>query len=75
MGYAYLRQNEVDKAIEIFKINTVLYPKSSNTFDSLADAFLKKEDTINALENLKKALAINPENRRSKNTFKKITQK
>jgi len=52
-----------------------LYPKSSNTFDSLADAFLKKEDTINALENLKKALAINPENRRSKNTFKKITQK
>ena len=75
LGYAYLRQNEVDKAIEIFKINTVLYPKSSNTFDSLADAFLKKEDTINALENLKKALAINPENRRSKNIFKKITQK
>ena len=72
LGYAHLNQKEVDMAIEVFKINTVLYPKSSNTFDSLADAFLKKGDTVNAIDNLKKALAINPENRRSKNTFKKI---
>jgi tetratricopeptide (TPR) repeat protein len=75
LGYAQLNQKEFDMAIEVFKINTVLYPKSSNTFDSLADAFLKKGDTVNAIDNLKKALAINPENRRSKNTFKEITQK
>ena len=75
LGYAHLNQKEVDIAIEVFKINTVLYPKSSNTFDSLADAFLKKGDTVNAIDHLKKALAINPENRGSKNTLKKITQK
>jgi tetratricopeptide (TPR) repeat protein len=75
LGYAHLNQKEVDIAIEVFKINSVLYPKSSNTFDSLADAFLKKGDTVNAIDHLKKALAINPEKRVSKNKLKKITQK
>ena len=70
-----MNQKEYDIAIEVFKINTVLYPNSSNTFDSLAEAFLKKEDTLNAIENLKKALAINPENRNVKRTLKKLTKK
>jgi tetratricopeptide (TPR) repeat protein len=75
LGYAHLNQKEDAIAIEVFKINTILYPRSSNTFDSLADAFLKKGDTINAIDNLKKALGINPENRRSESTLKKITKK
>jgi Tfp pilus assembly protein PilF len=52
-----------------------LYPKISNTFDSLAEDFLKKKDTINAIDNLTKALAINPENRKSNRTLKRITKK
>tara|TARA_B110000091_G_scaffold92764_1_gene101246 strand:- start:904 stop:1584 length:681 start_codon:yes stop_codon:yes gene_type:complete len=75
LGYAHINQKEYDIAIEVFKINTILYPNSSNTFDSLAEAFLKKEDTISAIDNLKKALAINSENRRSKNKLKRITKK
>ena len=75
LGYDYIRKNENKTAIEIFKINTILYPKSSNTFDSLADAFLRAKDTVNAIENYKKALAINPENRGSKRTLNKITKK
>ena len=70
-----MNQKEYDVAIQVFKINTELYPKSSNTFDSLADAFLKKEDTLNAIENLKKALAINPENQRSKKRLERIIKK
>jgi|TARA_B110000238_G_scaffold201068_1_gene254443 tetratricopeptide (TPR) repeat protein len=75
LGYAHMNQKEYDLAIQVFKINTELYPKSSNTFDSLADAFLKKEDTLNAIENLKKALAINPENQRSKKRLERINKK
>ncbi len=75
LGYAHMNQKEYDLAIQVFKINTELYPKSSNTFDSLADAFLKKEDTLNAIENLKKALAINPENQRSKKRLERIIKK
>ncbi|WP_299670084.1 tetratricopeptide repeat protein [uncultured Polaribacter sp.] len=72
IGYSFLRDKEYEKAIEIFKINTVLYPKSSNTFDSLGDAYLKIKDTAKSIENYKKALAINPENRSSLRMMKKI---
>ena len=75
IGYGYIGQNDYRTAIEVFKINTILYPESSNTFNSLADAFLKEKDTLKAIENLKKSLAINPENRGSKRTLKNLTKK
>ncbi len=75
IGYRYIRNNDFDNAIEIFKINTVLYPKSSNTFDSLGEAYYLKKDTVNALINFKKALSINPENRSAKRFLKKLTKK
>ncbi|WP_026777417.1 lipopolysaccharide assembly protein LapB [Polaribacter sp. Hel_I_88] len=73
LGYTYLKNKEEEKAIEIFKINIALYPKSSNVYDSMADAYLAKKDTTNAVMYYKKALAINPENRNAKNAYQKLT--
>ena len=73
-GYNYLNNNHLKKAIEIFKINIVLYPKSSKTYDSLGDAYLKLKDTTNALVNYHKALSINPENRSSLRMLQKINK-
>ena len=75
LGYKYIRKDNFDAAIEIFKINAILYPKSSNVFDSLGEAYFLKKDTVNAIVNFKKALSINPENRNSKRFLKKITKK
>ena len=75
LGYRYLSDKKYDEAIELFKINTQLYPKSSNTYDSLADAYLRKKDTTNAITFYTKALSINPENRSSKRMLTKITKK
>lgn len=74
LGYQMIRNNKIDEAIEIFKINIKMYPNSSNTYDSLADGYLEKKDTVNAILYYKKALSINPENRSSKRRLKKITQ-
>lgn len=73
-GYSYLKNNEFEKAITVFKINTQLYPNSSNTFDSLGDAYFKQKDTAQAIVYYKKALSINPENRSSKRNLKKLTK-
>lgn len=73
LGYKYLKQKDIETAIEIFKINAELYPKISNSFNSLADGYLAKKDTIKAIENYKKSLKINPENKNSKRKLKKIT--
>lgn len=75
LGYSYIRNHDYDNALQIFKINTVLYPKSSNTFNSLGEVYYLKKDTINAIVNLKKALSINPENRNAKRFLTKINQK
>ena len=74
-GYNYLNNNHLKKAIEIFKINIVLYPKSSKTYDSLGDAYLKLKDTTNANIYYHKALSINPENRNSIRMLQKISKK
>lgn len=75
LGYNYIRNKDHDNAVEIFKINIALYPKSSNVYDSLGDAYLVKKDTINAIEYYKKALAINPENRNAEKAYTKLTAK
>ncbi len=75
LGYKMIRAGKFDEAIEIFKINTIMYPKSSNTYDSLADGYLQNKDTANAILYYKKALSINPENRSSNRMLKKITEK
>ena len=71
LGYKILNDKKFDIAIEKFKINTKLYPNSSNTYDSLGEAYWKIKDTVNAKENFNKALSINPENRRALRFIKK----
>ncbi len=74
LGYRYLRNDSVQKAIQVFTINTKLYPNSSNVFDSLGDAYLKAKDTTNAKENYKKALSINAENENAKRNLEDLTK-
>ena len=74
LGYDFIRKEDFNSAIEIFKINAELYPRSSNVFNSLGEAYYLKKDTVNALLNFKKSLAINPENRSSKQFMKKVTK-
>jgi len=71
LGYRELRDEKYTDAIEIFKLNVALYPESDNVYDSLADAYKKSGDTIQALENYKKALAIDSGNRRAKKFVEK----
>ena len=75
LGYRYLQEKDFEKAIQVFKINIELYPKSSNTYDSTGDAYARMKDTANAIEHYKKALTINPENRSSRRALEKLTSK
>jgi C-terminal processing protease CtpA/Prc len=57
-GYAFLQDNNIMKAISVFKINTELYPNDANAWDSLGEAYLKIGDKENALKSYKKAVSI-----------------
>jgi hypothetical protein len=60
IGYRLAALNKMDQAIEIFKINTELYPGSANTFDSLGEAYANAGRRDEAIKSYEKALAIDP---------------
>ncbi|RCS28182.1 hypothetical protein DUT90_02445 [Polaribacter sp. WD7] len=60
IGYSFLNaiQPRLIEAIEVFKLNTLNYPKSWNSFDSLAEAYKLSGDIKNAVTNYEKAIAL-----------------
>ncbi len=66
IGYDLLRKKEYENAIKVFEMNVALYPESDNVYDSLADAFLRSGDSINAYFNYSRALKLNSGNKRAK---------
>jgi hypothetical protein len=59
-GYQLLNQQQLDRAIEVFVLNTQKHPKSPNAFDSLGEAYATKGDKKNAILNFRKSLSMNP---------------
>lgn len=71
-GYHLLNKGSKDKALEIFKLNTILFPLSSNTYDSLAEIYESIGDKTLAIKNYKRALEIDPGNANSAEHLKKL---
>ena len=64
-GYKFLYgTRQIDKALDLFKMNMQNYPQSANTYDSYAEALLTKGDKQNALVYYEKALKLDPKNKR-----------
>lgn len=65
LGYKYFRDQELEKAIAVFKINVALHPTSANVYDSLGQAYLVSGDSLQAFNNYKKSLQFNNSNKRA----------
>lgn len=71
-GYKQLNAGNIEAAIEIFKQNTIYFPKSWNAFDSLGEAYLKRGDKQKAIENYQMSIDLNPGNEEGKKTLQKL---
>jgi Tfp pilus assembly protein PilF len=73
LGYQLLYGNhKPTEAIEIFKLNTVTYPRSSNAFDSLAEAYQTSGNKELAVKNYQKAVELDPTNLHAVEMLKKL---
>ncbi len=72
LSYTYLRDSQIIKAIEIFKLNTELHPNSANAFDSLAEGYFVNKQFGLSKENYQKSLELNPENENAKVMIERI---
>ena len=62
LGYQLLAAKRPLDALEIFKLNVEMFPKSSNPYDSLGEVYLAGDQKELALANYKKALEFDPAN-------------
>ena len=62
VGYLLLRSKRTKEAIEIFKLNVEMFPKLSNPYDSLGEAYLADDQKELALTNYKKAVELDATN-------------
>lgn len=66
--------NQIEEAIAVLQLNTLLYPKEANTFSKLGSNLAKLNRFNEALESYQKALALEPDNKKIQdaiNTIKK----
>jgi tetratricopeptide (TPR) repeat protein len=59
-------------AIRIFELNVELYPASSNTYDSLGEAYMANGEKELAIKNYEKSLELNARNNNAVEMLKKL---
>jgi len=60
-GYGLLAEpGQTKAAIDVFKLNVLLFPRSANVYDSLAEACEAAGQTRRAIENYRRSLQLDP---------------
>lgn len=57
-AYGFLNNKMSDKAFAFFAMNIKNYPDSPNVYDSMGDYYLNQKDTVKAIEQFNKAVAL-----------------
>jgi tetratricopeptide (TPR) repeat protein len=75
LGYQLIRANKFKEAIRIFQMNVAAFPKSANTYDSLAEGYMDDGDKALAIANYQKSLELNPKNRNAVLMLQKLNSR
>lgn len=77
LGYDLLKAtfpNHNELSLEVFKINTLLYPKSGNTYDSYAQALAQSGNKEAAIAMYQKSIILSPTNEDGKRALKRLLE-
>jgi tetratricopeptide (TPR) repeat protein len=71
-GHSLLQQGEKEKAIEVFKLSVLLYPKSSEMYENLAEVYEAAGNKELAIKNYQRSLQLSPGNTNAGDHLKKL---
>ena len=71
-GYQLLRDNKIQDAIKIFKLNVDLYPKAADAYNGLAEGYMIDGNKELAIMNYKKSIELNPNNKNAREMLIKL---
>jgi CubicO group peptidase (beta-lactamase class C family) len=72
LGYLYLRNEEIEKAKSVFKLNIEAFPDSYIVYDSYGEALMNNSEKQKAITNYKRSVEINPGNTNALIMLKKM---
>ncbi len=61
LGYSYIKQKQINKAINVFQVNVLLHPKLAEAYDSLGEGWYLAGRYTEALDAYLKAIALAPD--------------
>ena len=71
-GYKLFRSNNIEKALFVFELNTIIYPYKHNVFDSLGEAYYTIKNYDKSLKNYDKVLVLKPNDKNALVMIEKI---
>ncbi len=75
LGYVFMQNGELKKALEVFKLNVHLFPDNWIVYDSYGEALLNSSNTMDAVKMYKKSIELNPDNENAKIVLDKFNKK
>ncbi|AUP81208.1 serine hydrolase [Flavivirga eckloniae] len=72
IGYQLMGSDKVEEAAKVFKLNIEAFPKSSNVYDSYAEALMKLGKNDLAIANYKRSVELNSNNQSAIDNLKKL---
>jgi thiol-disulfide isomerase/thioredoxin len=61
-GYVFMARNELQEALNLFRVNANLFPKSANCYDSLGEIYLKMGNKTKSIAAYEQALLLDTTN-------------
>lgn len=71
-GYEMIKRGFYKKAIDLFTLEILFFPKSYEAYDSLGEAYMMDGHFNKAIENYRKSLELNTENTNAKEKLKEL---
>jgi dienelactone hydrolase len=71
-GGDLMEENHLAEAIDVLKLDVQVFPSSSNSYDSLGEAYMKDGQKQLAIESYKKSLELNPGDDEAKEKLKEL---
>lgn len=72
IGYQLMGSDQVEEALQVFKLNMEAFPKSFNVYDSYAEALMNLDRNDEAIKYYKKSIEMNPGNQNGIDMLKKL---
>lgn len=74
-SFGYKLMGNPSEAVQIFRLNTELYPTGFNTFDSYGECLMKLDRKKEAIAAYQKSLSLNPQNTNARSALKTLRAK